>query len=293
MILDDNSKKLISIFEMAGYKAYAVGGCVRDSIMNLPFSDIDIATSCTPDISEKILETANIRFYETGIKHGTITAVMEGETYEITTFRVEGKYADNRHPDSVSFVNDIESDLSRRDFTVNAMAYNDTDGLVDVFGGADDIKSKTIRAVGDADTRFNEDALRILRALRFASTLDFKIEKSTSDSILKNKNLIKNVARERITEELKKLVCGVGVSKVLPRYYEVFNVIFNADYDYRKYVSASKKIVILPNDAILRIAMLFKTLEDDFSKIKKALFYPMNSLTVYKIFMITLLSINQ
>ncbi len=270
MILDTNSKKLILYFQLAGYKAYAVGGCVRDSIMDLPFSDIDIAVSCTPDITEKILEENAVRFYETGLKHGTVTAVVDGKPYEITTFRTESGYADNRHPDLVTFVDDIKDDLSRRDFTVNAMAYNDSDGLVDVFGGIDDINAKKIRAVGEADLRFNEDALRILRALRFSSTLDFTIEKTTSYSILKNKQLIKNVARERITEELKKLVCGDGACRVITDYYEIFNVIFDNEYDEKQYVLASQRMVTMPNDSIFRLATLFKMLESDFSKIKKS-----------------------
>ncbi len=271
MNLDSNSKKIISFFESAGYKAFAVGGCVRDSMMDLPFSDVDIAVSCTPDVTESVLQKNGIRFYETGLKHGTVTAVMEAKTYEITTFRTESGYRDNRHPDTVTFVNDIKADLSRRDFTVNAMAYNDSDGLVDIFGGLDDINAKIIRAVGDADTRFNEDALRILRALRFSSTLDFTIEKNTSQSILKNKHLLKNIARERITEELKKLVCGVGVCRVITEYYPVFNVIFGCQYNEKKYHQASQKIVIMPTDSTLRIATLFKTLEPDFSKIKKSI----------------------
>lgn len=268
MILDTNSKQLISIFELAGYKAFAVGGCVRDSMMDLPFSDVDIAVSCTPDMTEEVLQKNGIRFFETGLKHGTVTAVIDAKTYEITTFRTEGGYADNRHPDAVTFVNNIEADLARRDFTINAMAYNDADGLVDVFDGVDDINAKIIRAVGDADVRFNEDALRILRALRFSSTLDFTIEKNTAVSILKNKNLLKNIARERITEELKKLICGEGACKVLTGYYPVFNVILGGEYDKKEYVQASKKIITLPNDSTLRLATLFKTLEPDFSKIK-------------------------
>ncbi len=270
MILDTNSKKLISIFESAGYNAYAVGGCVRDSLMDLPFSDVDIAVSCTPDVTCFLLSENNVKFYNVGIKHGTVAAVLEGKSYEITTFRTESGYADNRHPDAVTFVNDIKDDLSRRDFTVNAMAYNESDGLVDVFGGADDINAKIIRAVGDADLRFNEDALRILRALRFSSTLDFTIDKSTSDSIFKNKHLIKNVARERITEELKKLVCGEGVSRVLIDYYEIFNIIFDNNYDVKKYSEATKKINNMPKDSILRIATLFRTLENEYLKIKNS-----------------------
>ncbi len=265
MISDNNAKKLISIFESAGHKAYAVGGCVRDSLMGLPFSDVDIAVSCPPLVTESVLIQNGIRFVETGLQHGTVTAVLASKPYEITTFRTESGYADNRHPDSVTFVNDIESDLSRRDFTVNAMAYSDSDGLVDVFGGKKDINNKIIRAVGDADTRFNEDALRILRALRFSSTLDFSIEKDTSLSVVKNKSLLKNVARERITAEIEKLVCGKGASRIISEYYPVFNVIFNFDFPRDLYVNAAAKISRMPCDVTLRLAMLFDCLGTDLS----------------------------
>ncbi|MGN1123601.1 MAG: CCA tRNA nucleotidyltransferase, partial [Eubacterium sp.] len=208
MTVSEKSKKLISIIENSGYEAYEVGGCVRDRLMNREFDDIDITTSATPDEIEKILKKSNIKYIETGLKHGTVTALLNDSSFEITTYRTDGGYADSRHPDSVSFVTDIKEDLSRRDFTINAMAYNEAVGLVDLYGGRDDINNKIIRTVGDADKRFNEDALRIMRALRFASVLGFAIEESTEKAAFKNKELLKNISYERLFAELSKLLMG-------------------------------------------------------------------------------------
>ena len=214
-ILDKGSLKLINIFENAGYEAYAVGGCVRASLMRRPVSDIDIAVSAPPSLSERLLEEQGIRFFETGIKHGTVTALVDGVTYELTTFRTDGEYSDNRRPDSVTFVTDLREDLSRRDFTVNAIAYSPRTGIVDPFGGTEDIEHRTLRAVGDPEKRFSEDALRILRGVRFSSTLDFTIEKATAAAMLEKSPLLKNVARERVTVELFKLLEGVAAPRAL------------------------------------------------------------------------------
>lgn len=225
MRFTENGKKIISVLSAAGYKAYFVGGCVRDFFMRRPFNDIDIASSSTPTETEIALSAAGIRCIETAIKHGTVTAIINGESFEITTFRSDGEYKDNRHPENVSFVTDVKTDLARRDFTVNAMAYNENDGLVDVFGGIDDINNKIIRCVGNPDKRFNEDALRIIRALRFSSVLGFEIEENTQKSIFKNKDLLKNIAAERIFVELKKLLCGDNAESVLLKYKEVIAVV--------------------------------------------------------------------
>lgn len=171
MLLPQDAKKLISLLYSCGYKAYAVGGCVRDFLMGTTPKDIDIATCALPEETETVLKNADIKYIETGIKHGTVTAIVNHIPYEITTFRSDGEYKDNRHPENVEFVKNIEDDLSRRDFTVNAMAYNDEEGLVDCFGGKEDLENRIIRCVGDPDIRFNEDALRIMRALRFSSVL--------------------------------------------------------------------------------------------------------------------------
>ena len=218
MYLDSGAEKLINVFADAGFDAYAVGGCVRDSLMGRPVSDYDLAVPCPPQITEEVLSKNGIRFIETGLKHGTVTAVINLKPYEITTFRTEQGYSDNRRPDSVSFVTDITADLSRRDFTVNAMAYNPRLGLVDEFGGRHDLKAGVLRTVGDPDTRFSEDALRILRAVRFASTLGFEVEFLTARSIIKNSPSLLNVASERITAELEKFAAGQNSVAVLNRF---------------------------------------------------------------------------
>lgn len=187
-----------------GHKAYIVGGCVRDILLGKTPDDYDVTTSATPQEIITIFD----KTIPTGIKHGTVTVMIENTPVEVTTFRTESGYADNRHPSSVNFVTDIKDDLSRRDFTVNAMAYNRNDGLIDCFGGKADLENKILRTVGDSETRFREDALRILRLFRFASTLGFKIEENTLSSALECAYLLKNVSRERIFTELKKAVMG-------------------------------------------------------------------------------------
>ena len=250
MIIDQAALDLICIFETNGHEAYAVGGCVRDGIMGRPCNDTDITVSSTPDVTMSVLEKSGIRYVETGLKHGTVTAVVNGKPYEITTFRTDGEYTDNRRPDSVEFVSRLEDDLSRRDFTVNAMAYSENKGVVDLFGGTDDIKNKIIRTVGDADTRFNEDALRILRALRFSSVLRFEIEEKTAQSILKNAHLLKNIAIERITAELEKLLVGDDAINVIIRFKPVFCQLLGVDD-----IDVSP-LYSLPADFALRLAAI-------------------------------------
>ncbi len=211
--------KAIALLESKGYSAYAVGGCVRDSVMGAAPNDWDMTTSATPDEARAVFK--KFRTVATGIKHGTITVLIDSEPVEITTMRVDGKYSDNRHPESVSFTNKIENDLSRRDFTVNAMAYNPKTGIIDPFGGQADIEKKIIRCVGDPDTRFNEDALRILRAIRFSSVLGFDIEEKTSQSIISNRSLLQNISKERIRAELIKMLCGKNIEKILTDYKSV------------------------------------------------------------------------
>lgn len=204
-----------------GHEAYVVGGCVRDSLLGIEPHDWDICTSALPDEVKDYLLRRNIRTVDTGLKHGTITAVLDsGEHYEITTFRQDGNYSDNRHPDSVEFVDSVITDLSRRDFTINAIAFN-TAGLVDPFHGRKDLERRTISCVGNPDDRFSEDALRILRALRFASTYQFHIEPETAESIHKNRDLLRNIAPERIQSELCKLLMGAGVTDILLEYSDV------------------------------------------------------------------------
>lgn len=207
------------LLEQSGFKAYAVGGCVRDSLLGKAPDDWDMTTSSTPEETIEVFKS--YRVIPTGLKHGTVTVIIDGNHIEITTMRVDGEYHDNRRPDKVQFTSDIEKDLSRRDFTINAMAYNHTDGLIDIFNGQEDLNSRIIRCVGNPDKRFNEDALRIIRALRFACVLDFAIEHKTSESILRNVSLISNVANERIGVELLKLLQGTAVERIIADYKEV------------------------------------------------------------------------
>lgn len=213
MDMPKNVDTAINLLQSAGLEAYAVGGCVRDSLLGKTPNDWDITTSAKPENMKSVF--ADFHCIDTGIKHGTVTVVIDGEPLEITTFRLDGEYEDNRHPKSVTFTSNLGADLGRRDFTVNAMAYSKMTGTVDLFGGQNDLKNKIIRCVGDPDRRFNEDALRILRALRFASALDFEIEEKTAQSLLKNCALLGNISEERIAKELLKLVCGKGAKRIL------------------------------------------------------------------------------
>ena len=214
---------IIERIENSGHRADIVGGCVRDFLLDKVPNDYDVTTDATPDEMKAIF--ADVRTVDTGIKHGTLTVLYEGEPYEITTYRLDGEYSDNRHPDSVLFTEKLSDDLSRRDFTVNAMCYNHKSGITDLFSGREDIKNRIIRAVGDPNKRFTEDALRILRALRFAATLDFSIEPETSLAIRRKAGLLKKVSAERIYTEWKKLISGVGAYRILSEYADVIEVI--------------------------------------------------------------------
>lgn len=187
-----------------GFEAYVVGGCVRDSIMGIVPHDWDICTSATPD--QMIEVFSDCKVIPTGLQHGTISVVIDNVPYEITTYRIDGEYEDNRHPKNVEFVSDLKLDLMRRDFTINAMAYNEQDGLVDLFGGIEDISKREIKCVGNPDDRFQEDALRILRAIRFAIRYNFKIELNTKVSLYRYRGLLKNISAERISSELTKML---------------------------------------------------------------------------------------
>ncbi len=211
--------RILDILESVGYKAYPVGGCIRDSLMGIKPKDWDVATSALPDQVKVLFKDTGYKIIDTGLKHGTVSILAEGNLYEVTTFRTDGTYTDNRRPDEVKFVTDIEDDLSRRDFTVNAIAYDrNREKIIDPFGGETDIRKKTIRCVGDPDLRFREDSLRILRALRFASVLGFNIENATAMSMKKSANLLDNISRERIYSELKVTLCGENIGSVLGKY---------------------------------------------------------------------------
>ena len=217
IIIPKDVEKIIEHLNSAGYEAYVVGGCVRDSIMEKTPHDWDICTSATPEVVKSLFSHTT----DYGMKHGTITVFADKEGYEITTFRAETDYSDHRHPDTVEFVADLKSDLSRRDFTINALAYNNESQLIDMFNGLDDIRNQMIRCVGNADERFKEDALRILRALRFAATLGFDIEDKTSEAIHYNVHLLKYIAEERKRDELMKLLGGNYTTQTLLEYSDV------------------------------------------------------------------------
>lgn len=258
-----------------GYEAFIVGGCVRDFILgNIPY-DYDITTNALPSQTEKVFE--NFRIIETGIKHGTVTVIIDHMPLEITTYRIDGEYADNRRPVSVSYTSRLADDLARRDFTMNAIAYNHSGGLYDPFHGQDDILKKQIICVGNPHERFNEDALRIMRAVRFSSQLGFEIEKNTAECIGKQKYLLKNISAERIRAELDKLLTGKNVYNVLMNYSsvieefipEIHNSIgFDQKSKYHIYtvwehiaVAVSKAC----NDKIIRLALLLHDIGKPFS----------------------------
>lgn len=222
MQLPDYIREIISEYEKNGFEAYAVGGCVRDSLLGKIPYDYDIATSARPEETKAVF--SDRRLLETGIKHGTLTLLADEGAVEITTFRVDGEYGDNRHPESVDFTTSLKDDLSRRDFTVNAMAYSDSTGLVDIFNGRADLENRLIRCVGEAPKRFDEDALRIMRALRFCASCGFEIEEKTALAIRSRKELLKNISGERIASELNKLLLS-DCTGVLREFYDVFSVI--------------------------------------------------------------------
>lgn len=206
-----------------GYDAYIVGGCVRDVLMHKTPHDWDICTSATPETVKQVF--SNYRIIETGLKHGTVTVIYNDVSYEITTFRTECSYTDSRHPDKVEFISSIHDDLARRDFTMNAVAYNPNTGFVDPFNGVEDIEKGIIRCVGDPDERFQEDALRILRAMRFASVLNFHIEDDTYLSMHFNKKILTRISAERIQSELCKMLLGESICRVMLQCYEVIGII--------------------------------------------------------------------
>lgn len=213
------AKRAIELLHSRGYEAYLVGGCVRSMLLGDTISDFDITTNALP---EEMLDVfKGEKTFDAGFKHGTLSVVIENETVEITTYRVDGEYLDCRHPESVIFTNNLREDLARRDFTMNSLAYSFEEGVIDFFGGKSDISDKIIRAVGNPNKRFEEDALRILRAIRFSSTLGFQIEKETKEAMLKCKHLLKNISAERIASELCKFLLGKNVKKAILDNYEI------------------------------------------------------------------------
>lgn len=250
----------------AGYESYVVGGCVRDSIMGFEPNDWDVTTAARPDEMKQVLKQYPL--IETGIRHGTLTVLADRTPVEVTTFRIDGVYTDGRHPDSVDFTKNLENDLARRDFTINALAYYPGKGIVDCFGGMKDILRQRIRCVGEPDRRFQEDGLRILRALRFSSKLGFGIEPDTSESILRNAALLDLIAKERIRTDFVKLLCGKNVGQVLREYQSVIGrflpelnamVKFPQNNPYHVYdvwEHTLKALEFTPPTPVLRLAVL-------------------------------------
>lgn len=222
-LLNRQEREILEKFEAAGYEAYFVGGCVRDAIMKRPGGDVDITTSALPEETKKVF--ADKRTIDTGIKHGTVTVLLEGVPVEITTYRTDGEYSDSRHPDNVCFVRNLGEDLARRDFTMNAMGCDIHGNVVDPFDGLGDIKSGVIRAVGEPHRRFEEDALRIMRGLRFAAVLGFEIEPVTESAMFDCKDLLTEISVERIFEEFRKLVCGRMAGRVVRKYVDILGVV--------------------------------------------------------------------
>lgn len=263
--LPEKVNTIIQTLQEHGYEAYAVGGCVRDSLLGREPGDWDITTSASPDETKKLFA----RTVDTGIEHGTVTVLLGKEGFEVTTYRIDGKYEDSRHPTEVIFTRNLREDLLRRDFTINAMAYNDTEGIVDIFGGMDDLKRKIIRCVGNARERFGEDALRIMRGVRFAAQLGFSLEKGTKEAMTELAPTLEKISAERIQTELVKLLVSdspelireayhLGVTAViLPEFDEMMRT--GQETKYHRYDVGEhtvQAVCNVPPDKVLRLTML-------------------------------------
>ena len=265
MNLPADVSKIINILESNGHEAYAVGGCVRDCILGKVPHDWDITTSALPEQVKSLFD----RTFDTGIEHGTVTVLLHGEGYEVTTYRVDGKYEDGRHPKEVTFTASLEEDLRRRDFTINAMAYNDSRGLVDLFGGKEDLDAGIIKAVGNPTERFTEDALRMLRALRFSAQLGFEIESATYQAICDLAPTLERISAERIQVEMVKLVTSdhperlrevynTGLSKV---FFPELDVMMECEQHNKHHMytvgeHAIKSMELAPADKVIRLTMM-------------------------------------
>ncbi len=264
--IPDDVRSVIGALENAGYSAYIVGGAVRDAVMGKTPHDYDVCTSALPEEMKAVFHNRHV--IETGLKHGTLTVVGKENHYEVTTYRIDGDYGDNRHPEKVTFVDNIEEDLSRRDFTVNAMAYNEKTGLIDPFGGVQDIREKTVRCVGIPDKRFTEDALRIMRAVRFSSVCGFTIEENTKNAMFRHKDLLKNVSEERKNIEFCKMLTRAS-AELLLAYKEIFATFIpemeasfgfdqkNYHHQYDVYEHTVRAVALAPQDLIIRLALFF------------------------------------
>ena len=266
-LIPNSVKFILSRLKQSGFEAYIVGGCVRDLLLGISPHDWDITTNALPHQTKKCF--SDLQVIETGIKHGTVSILYNNETYEITTYRIDSSYSDNRHPDNVIFTGCLTKDLARRDFTINAIAADINGQIIDPFSGQKDIQDRTIRAVGNPDDRFQEDALRILRALRFASKLDFVIDNKTALSILKNCKLLENIANERIAKEFQDILCGKNAERILIKFRDVIAVFIpeikvtfdfvqhNPYHIYNVFEHIVKSIQYANSDKIVKLAMFF------------------------------------
>ncbi len=267
MEIPQKVKTMFQLLSEAGYECFLVGGCVRDMLMGKVPHDIDITTNATPEEIQAVF--SDFHTLDIGIRHGTVTVMLDGEPIEITTYRTESTYSDGRHPDKVIFTRNIRDDLSRRDFTSNAIAFSPEKGIIDPFGGRRDIENKLLRCVGTAEERFKEDSLRILRALRFASVLGFDIEEETEKAMYKCKELISIVSPERIYSEITKLLCGNDAGRILSLYSDILAVALpeikemkgfdqrNFHHIYDVLNHTSKVVDSVYPDVHLRLAALF------------------------------------
>ncbi len=261
IIIPSGISALLERLEQAGYEAYLVGGCVRDAYMGIAPQDYDITTSALPEQTKAVFR--NERVIETGLAHGTLTVLTDCGPVEITTYRQDGDYSDHRHPDAVYFTRSLKEDLARRDFTMNAMAMDRHQNLVDLFGGRADIDAKIVRCVGEAERRFEEDALRILRALRFAARLGFSLEGQTQVAMQSKKDLLKEVAAERIFAEFCGLLKGDHADETLAAHREVVRVILPN-------LQGFDRLKKLPPDPAMRLAALLekKSAAADLARLK-------------------------
>ncbi len=267
--MPDAVKEIIATLQQHNYEAYAVGGCVRDSILGRVPNDWDITTSAAPEEVKTLFR----RTIDTGIEHGTVTVMMDKVGYEVTTYRIDGKYEDGRHPKEVTFTRNLKEDLLRRDFTINAMAYNDTEGLVDIFGGLDDIERKVIRCVGDPRARFTEDALRLMRAIRFAAQLGYTIEDETRAAMKEIAGNLTRISAERIQVELVKTLVSPNPFLLKDAYELGLTKYFMPEFDlametpqnnrHHKYTVGVHSLVAtgqIREDKVLRLTMLMHDL---------------------------------
>nr|WP_330370188.1 CCA tRNA nucleotidyltransferase [Butyrivibrio sp. MC2021] len=264
-----NAKMILDTIHKAGFEAYIVGGCVRDALLGREPGDWDITTNALPQDIKKLFR----RTIDTGIQHGTVTVMVDKEGYEVTTYRIDGKYEDSRHPSEVTFTKNLTEDMKRRDFTINAMAYNEEEGLIDRFGGIEDLENRVIRCVGDPRERFSEDALRIMRAVRFSAQLDYSIEEKTREAIKELAPTLEKISAERIQVELVKLLTSPHPDRIRDAYEMGVTAVILPELDrcmeteqnnphhmYSVGEHIIQSLMYVPDDKVLRLTMLFHDL---------------------------------